>query len=90
MTAISPLSHNPRGCTKTPSSGNEVVTAPPINFGRAPRRRRAAADYPQKLPSPRKTPPRAQLINSARKRDAEENDPKLVSKSKQFGATASR
>jgi hypothetical protein len=36
-------------------------------------------------------PPRAQLIKCARKRDAEENDPKLVSKSKQFGcATASR
>ena len=35
-------------------------------------------------------PPRAQLINCARKRDAEENDPELVSKSKQFGATASR
>jgi hypothetical protein len=35
-------------------------------------------------------PPAAQLINSAPRRDTEENDPKLVSKSKQFGATASR
>jgi hypothetical protein len=49
----SSLSHNPCGCTKTPSTGDEVVTAPHISFRACTPTSSCTGRLPQKLRSPR-------------------------------------